>query len=41
MSSHLGYWSPNGLSNVEKEIARVKTPWIEDLFISLEKSLGT
>jgi hypothetical protein len=28
--------TPRGLLNVQREISGVKTPWIEDLFISLE-----
>jgi hypothetical protein len=36
MNSHFGSWSPNGLSNFQKAIARVKTHWIEEFFISLE-----
>jgi len=29
-------WSPGGLPNVQRAIARVKTQWLEDFFISLE-----
>jgi hypothetical protein len=32
-----GSWSPSGLSNLQKVIARVKTQWIEKFFISLKK----
>jgi len=32
----LGVWSHGGLPNVQREIARVKTQWIEGFFISLE-----
>ncbi len=33
-----GSWSPNGLPNLQREIARVKTHWIKWLFISLKSS---
>jgi hypothetical protein len=36
MNSHFGSWSPNGLPNLQKVIAEVKTPRIEKFFISLE-----
>jgi hypothetical protein len=35
MSSHFGSWSPNGLLNLQRAIARVKTHWIEEFLISL------
>jgi len=35
-ASTLGVWSPDGLLNLQRAIARVKTQWIEDFFISLE-----
>ncbi len=38
MNSHFGSWSPNGVLNFQREIARVKTHFIEKLFISLESS---
>jgi len=31
-----GSWSPNGLPNFQKDIARVKTSWLEEFFISME-----
>jgi hypothetical protein len=37
VNSHVGSWSPNGLPNLQKAIARVKTQWLEDFFISLER----
>jgi hypothetical protein len=40
VSSHLGSWSPKGLSNLQRAIARVKTNWIEEFLISLERSLN-
>jgi hypothetical protein len=36
---HFGSWSPNGLLNFQKEIARVKTHWIKTFLISLETLL--
>jgi hypothetical protein len=33
---HLGSWSPDGLLNVQREITRVKTQWIQEFFIPLE-----
>jgi hypothetical protein len=36
VSSHLGSWSLDGLSNLQRAIARVKIHWIEEFFISLE-----
>jgi hypothetical protein len=36
MSSHCGSRSPNGLPNLQKMIAEVKTPCIKKFFISLE-----
>jgi hypothetical protein len=35
-ASTLGVWSPGGLSNLQREITKVKTQWIEELFISLK-----
>jgi hypothetical protein len=35
---HFGSWSPDGLSNLEKTIAGVKTQWLEAFLISLERS---
>jgi len=35
-ASTLGVWNPGGLLNLQKAIARVKTQWIEELFISLK-----
>jgi len=35
-ASTLGVWSPDELLNFQREIAEVKTKWIEDFFISLE-----
>jgi hypothetical protein len=35
-TSTLRVWSPGGLLNLQKAIARVKTHWIEELFISLK-----
>jgi len=35
---HFGSWSFGGLLNFQKEIARVKTQWLEELFISLKSS---
>jgi hypothetical protein len=32
----LGVWSFGGLLNLQRAIARVKTQWIEEFFISLE-----
>jgi len=36
MNSHVGSWNPGGLPNVQRAIAKVKTQWLEELFISLE-----
>jgi len=36
MNSHFGSWSPNGLSNLQRATAGVKTHYIEEFFISLE-----
>jgi hypothetical protein len=36
-TSILRVWSPGGLPNLQREIARAKTQWIEKLFISLER----
>jgi hypothetical protein len=38
VSSHFGSWSPNRLPNFQITIARVKTRWIKELHISLERS---
>jgi hypothetical protein len=39
LPSELPFWekSPNGLPNFQREIAGVKTHWIEYLFISLKR----
>jgi hypothetical protein len=36
MNSHVESWSLGGLLNLQITIARVKTPFLEKLFISLE-----
>jgi hypothetical protein len=36
MSSHFGSWSLGGLLNLQRVIAKVKTPCIEEFFISAE-----
>jgi len=36
VSSHFGSWSPDGLPNLQRIIAWVKTHWIEEFFISLK-----
>jgi len=36
VNSHVGSWSPGGLPNVQRAIARVKTQWLEEFFISLK-----
>jgi len=36
-ASTLRVWNPNGLPNLQKAIAGVKTQWIENFFISLER----
>jgi hypothetical protein len=38
MSSHFGSWSHDGLSNLQRKIAGVKTHFIKNFFISLEIS---
>jgi hypothetical protein len=38
MSSHFENWSFNGLSNLQRTIATIKTHWIEKFLISLESS---
>jgi len=38
MNSQFGSSSPSGFPNLQRVIAGVKTHWIEDLFISLERS---
>jgi hypothetical protein len=35
-ASTLGVWSPGGLPNLQREIAGVKTQWIEEPLISLK-----
>jgi len=35
-TSTLGVWNPSGLLNLQITIVKIKTQWIEDLFISLE-----
>jgi hypothetical protein len=34
VSSHFGSWSPGGLPNLHRAIAKVETPCIEKFFIS-------
>jgi hypothetical protein len=36
VSFHFGSWSPSGLPNLQRAIAKVKAPCIEKFFISLE-----
>jgi len=36
VSSFFGNWNPSGLLNLQRTIAKIKTPHIEELFISLE-----
>jgi hypothetical protein len=36
VSSPFGSWSPSGLPNLQRAITKVKTPRIEEFFISLE-----
>jgi hypothetical protein len=36
---HVGSWSPNGLLNFQSAIARIKTHFLEEFFILLEKVL--
>jgi hypothetical protein len=36
VSSPFGSWSPGGLPNLQRAIAKVKTPCIKELFISLK-----
>jgi hypothetical protein len=36
-ASTLRVWNPSGLPNFQKAIAGVKTQWIENFFISLER----
>jgi hypothetical protein len=36
MNSYFGSWNPGELPNLQREIAEVKTPCIEEFFISLE-----
>jgi len=35
---HFVNWSPGGLMNLQRAIARVKTQWLEEFFISMESS---
>jgi hypothetical protein len=35
---HFGSWNPSGFLNFQKAIARVKTQWLEEFFISMESS---
>jgi len=35
-ASTLGIWNPNGLLNLQRTIAGVKTQWIEEFFMFLE-----
>jgi hypothetical protein len=37
MSSHFGSSRPSGLPNFQRMITKVKTPCIEEFFISLER----
>jgi hypothetical protein len=37
VNSHVGSWSPEGLPNLQRVIAKVKTPRLEEFFISLER----
>jgi hypothetical protein len=37
MNSHVGSWSPGGLLKLHRAIAKVKTPFLEEFFISLER----
>jgi hypothetical protein len=36
VSSNFGSWSPDGLPNLQRAIAKVKTPYIKELFILSE-----
>jgi hypothetical protein len=36
VNSHFGNWSPSEFSNFQRAIIQVKTPRIEEFFISLE-----
>ncbi len=36
VNSPFGSWSPSGLLNIQRAIAEVKTPHIEEFFISLK-----
>jgi len=38
VSSQFGNWSPDGLSNLQREIAGAKIHWIEEFLISMESS---
>jgi hypothetical protein len=35
---HFGSWSLGGLPNFQRAIAGVKTQWLEEFFISMERS---
>jgi len=35
---HFWSWNPGGFLNFQKAIARVKTQWLEEFFISMESS---
>ncbi len=35
MNSHVGSWGPGGLPKLQRAIAKVKTPRLEEFFISL------
>jgi hypothetical protein len=37
VSSHFGSWSLGGLPNIQRAISKVKTPCIEEFFISLKR----
>jgi hypothetical protein len=39
VNSHFASWSPDGLPNFQRAIAKVKTHCIEEFFISLKKIL--
>jgi len=36
VSSHFGSWNPGGLPKLQRAIAKVKTPCVEEFFISSE-----
>jgi hypothetical protein len=35
---HFRSWSPDGLLNLQRAIAGIKTQWLEEFFISMESS---